>query len=337
MIRLSFFSTPAMRMRLPLILFFCLLAASLWTQKPCPYTRLSPHHLAQSYWRYLHMTHATTGQVVHQGGDAYPSFLHFHDDYTVRIHTNGWEETFDWVLHKGLLTMDYRGKSQFCGDLSPSGLLLLFFEREGSPTTYAYHFEEVIGEETPFLRSPAELPTILLDAGRERDSRSGRHPWWAFWRWWQTPQAEPPPLIPMSIEISGGGYYGGLNPVYRQFLRIDSDGRLIRELHTRQEGVLKTRKNVPRRELEQFMDWIIRQGYFELEAAYDCRDPACTRRKSITPSPVPLQVAIRHGYHRKVVTVHIWGRDHLQEQWLPYPSLIDQIVHTVYKMADRPD
>lgn len=338
MIRLSHLWTFGSGMKLPFLFYSLLACAAVSGQPACPYSPLIANRIAGSYWKYIHMTHASSGQVLHKGEDDYPSYLHFRFDHTARLHTNGFEEETDWMLHRGLLKMSYRGKKHFCTDLSPSGHLVLSFQREGSPTTYEYHFREVVGEETPFEKPKDELPTVLLDEPKNRSRTQHHVPWWAFWRLWQRPP--PPPervFIPMSLEISGGGYYGGLNPIHRQFLHIDSEGRLIREIHTRHEGLLKTRKTISRRELEDFIAWIDRNGFFELEQEYDCKDPICFKRKTEQPRPVPLQMAIRLGHQRKVVTVHIWGRDHLQEQWLPYPPLIDQIIYSAYKMADRPD
>ncbi|MEZ5033067.1 MAG: hypothetical protein R2787_16895 [Saprospiraceae bacterium] len=96
-----------------------------------------------------------------------------------------------------------------------------------------------------------------------------------------------------------------------------------------------TRKNISRSELEDFAEWIQENGYFELDREYDCTDQECHRRKRERPRPMPLQTSITIGQRTKIVTVPIWGEDNRHVRYIDHPPLIDQIVETVYRMADR--
>ena len=216
-------------------------------------------------------------------------------------------------------------------------MLQLGFKAPHSTEDYLYVFQRMEATQTPFKRPWYELPTILVERDGEKSAPStNRVPWWAFWRRWKRTESPPgPPPIPIRIEIAGGGYYGGINPVYRQFIKIDSKGRLIREVHTAREGLMITKKNISRAELEDFAEWIQEQGYFKLKREYDCDDPECHKRKREKPRPVPLQIVVTVGQDTKVISIPIWGEDNQHIRYIEYPALLDQIVQTVYKMADR--
>src|SRR5690606_4243127 len=113
-------------------------------------------------------------------------------------------------------------------------------------------------------------------------------------------------LTYINIELIGGGYYGGINPVLKDFILIKSDGRLIKELQSVQNGLMVTKKYIPRTELEMFADYIVKQGFFDMERAYDCTDPNCMKRKSAKPTPVPLRLSVAYGERKKMVTIAIW-------------------------------
>ena len=133
----------------------------------------------------------------------------------------------------------------------------------------------------------------------------------------------------------GGGYYGGIDPVLKDFILIKSDGRLIKEFQSVQHGLIVTKKYIPRLELEKFADYILEQGFFEMERAYDCTDPFCMKRKSQKPRPVPLRLSVAYGDRKKVVTIAIWGKDNLNTNYLEYPPALDHIIDAIQKMANR--
>jgi hypothetical protein len=321
--------------------FFLLIGPQLIAQAPevCPFSRLVETDLIESYWSYVRTIHSASGKTIHQGGKAYPSYLHFRFDNTFEEHTNGVYREGKWALTDGRLMMTYRGLESYCADMPVAGKLTLGFNATGGSSGRHYEFNLVESEVTPFLRPWYELPTIIVD--KKRSTKPGpeintNSRWWAFWESWQRePKAVTPVLTPITIEVSGGGYYGGLNPVSRQYVRINSEGRIIREVQTQREGLMVTKKHITRRELEDFAEWIEAQGYFNLEREYDCKDQLCYRRKSQKPKPIPLQVMVAYGHKRHVITVHIWGLDHNKIQYAPCPPVIDQIVETVYRMADR--
>ena len=331
----------SMRRLFHAVIFLWLLLACLSPLKaqqagPCPFTRLTENQLVYTAWQYRRMVHSATGKTLHRGGDEFPSYLLFRADNTLLESTNGYYREGRWSLTAGRLHATYRGLESFCADMPKEDLLILGFEASGPSPGRQYHFERVELDDTPFHRSPYDLPLVIVERDKRRaDGASG--PWWAFWRKWFLPKDPPaPPPVPILIEVSGGGYYGGLNPVYRQFVRITGDGGLVREVVTEREGSMVTRRRITRRELEDFAEWIDSQGYFGLSREFDCEDQACWQRKRGKPRPVPLQLVVSYGkkYHR--VTIHLFGPDNRNLRYVDYPPVIDQIVETVYRMADRP-
>lgn len=303
----------------------------------CPYSKVTETHLVESWWQYRQTLHLASNQVVHQGLDAYPSFIHFRFDNTAEVALSGNISNHLWSLNRGVLHFPYRSDSLFCiHQPDPSSLHLSYSVGERREQ-YVYVFTKVEPRVTPFKRPWYELPTVLVTRDKKVVHSSQRKvPWWAFWRRWLHPdRPNGPPPIRIQIEVSGGGYYGGINPVYRQFVKINSEGRLVREVQTAREGLMVTRKNIPRNELEAFAYWIRDQGYFDLEREYDCKEQLCHRRKGEKPQPMPLQVMVTLGHQTKIISIPIWGLDNQHVQYIPYPPVIDQIVETVYRMADR--
>ncbi|MCF8238044.1 MAG: hypothetical protein K9I85_07805 [Saprospiraceae bacterium] len=303
----------------------------------CPFSKVTSAHLVESSWQYLQTVHTSSNTVIHQGLDAFPSYLHFRFDQTAETFTSDVYAEHNWKVLQGQLYLPYQGDSVFCIQQPQADRLTLGFQTGERNESYTYVFQKVEAEATPFVRPWYELPTILVKRDKTSRSNKGKSPWWAFWRRWQKGNPPDSPPLRIQIEVTGGGYYGGLNPVYRQYVKINSEGRLIREVQTAREGLMVTRKNIDRSELEEFTVWIRDQGFFDFEREYDCTDPLCHRRKGEKPRPMPLQVLVTMGQRTKIVSVPIWGEDNQHVQYIHYPPLIDQIVETVYQMADRMD
>lgn len=308
----------------------------------CPFNGFDGDDLLGTAWQYQATRHEPSGKIIHQAIAIQPSWIYFKYDHSYEALTNEKMSSGEWSWKEGVLSFLYRGEEQFCAEIRGSEFLTLTYTRKGTRQQFSYIFRRVSLSHTPFNRPFFELPTIIVEQdsshsapfmGRKKTKRR----WWTFWRKdHEAAQTLPPPVY-ISIEVSGGGYYGGLNPVQRQFLRINTDGRLIREVQTVREGLMVTRKNIKRQELEALAEWIASAGYFELAREYDCQDTACRRRKLEKPKPIPLQLMVAFGEKKHVITIAIFGPDDKMPFYHPYPKLIDQIVMTVYKMADRLD
>ena len=135
----------------------------------------------------------------------------------------------------------------------------------------------------------------------------------------------------------GGGYYGGVDPVLKDYIHIKSDGRLIKEFKSLYNGQRVTKKEIPREELEQFAEFVIAQDFFNYDRIYDCTTGNCQNRKKKKPTPIPLRLAVAYGDKKKVVTISIWGLDENRTQYVDYPPALDNIIDAIQRMAHRID
>ncbi|NJN78466.1 MAG: hypothetical protein HC803_09205 [Saprospiraceae bacterium] len=143
------------------------------------------------------------------------------------------------------------------------------------------------------------------------------------------------PVAPPAIEIQlvGGGYFGGIDPVLKDYIHLKPNGRLIREVETVQNGLRKSTKDIPREDMEKLIEFIETKGFFELESTYDCTDGNCQSRKRAKPTPVPLTLVIRHGGKKKVVVVTVYGQDGKRGKYVNYPPEIDIIIQNIRLLA----
>ena len=138
---------------------------------------------------------------------------------------------------------------------------------------------------------------------------------------------------PIEVALTGGGYYGGIDPVLKDFTVIKSDGRLIKEYQSLNQELVKTKKDVGREELEKLAEFIMDKGFFEFDNLYDCQTRDCNKRKTAKPTPIPLRISVTYGNRRKVVTVSIWGLDDNQIQYVNYPRDLDLIIEGIQRLA----
>ena len=137
------------------------------------------------------------------------------------------------------------------------------------------------------------------------------------------------------VKIFGNDYETIDGTGLRDYIHIKSSGRLIKEFKSVNQGLVVTKKNIPRDELEAFAEFIINQNFFETEITYDCDDVICQKRKTKKPTPIPLRVVVAYGTRKKVVTISIWGKDKNNIKYVNYPDSIDNIIDAIQKMAVR--
>ena len=215
---------------------------------------------------------------------------------------------------------------------------MLEFTQPHSKGTFQYHFVRVESKNAPFAKPGNELPEVLIEAENPNKPDSDKPNWWAFGKKKskKNKPSEPSPAPTyINIELAGGGYYGGIDPVLKDFIHIKSDGRLIKEYQSIHNGLLVNKKNISREELEQFCEYLKKQGFFDMERVYDCSDPACHKRKSMKPAPIPLRLSITFGTQKKVITIAIWGKDDLGVRYVDYPPALDNIIDAIQRMASR--
>ncbi|MEM1320021.1 MAG: hypothetical protein AAGG75_07160 [Bacteroidota bacterium] len=293
--------------------------------------------LVETKWRYTYALHLESNTIIHQAETFYDYFLHFRYNYTFEQYLNGTMSRGPWVLDGSELIYTFKHIKNFRVAELTKQALVLEFNQPNSKGTYQYHFIRVESKDAPFVKPPNELPDIIVETANPRRSRR----WLSLGkkkrkRRRKAKKKKKDPVY-ISIELIGGGYYGGVNPVLRDYIHIKSDGRLIKEFKSVNSGLVITKKNIPRAELEQFAEFIVAQRFFELERIYDCEDNYCQSRKQDKPTPIPLRLAVAYGSKKKVVTVSIWGKDESKMKYINYPPQLDNIINAIQEMAHRID
>ncbi len=300
-----------------------------------PYEAVDERLLVESRWRYTYTLHLESNTVIHQAGEAYRFFLYFRYDNSFQQYLNGGFSRGSWRLEGRTLHYPFRMVDRFEITALNRKMLVLEFHQPNSKGTFQYHFVRVDAQEAPFVKPRNELPDVIVEAEKPRReeriaARKERR------RLRRAARHNPPPKPTyINVELTGGGFFGGIDPVFKDFIHIKSNGRLIKEFHSLYNGLLVTKKDIPREELEQFAEWVVQQNFFEFERLYDCTDPACQKRKFMKPKPIPLRLSITYGRRKKVVTVTIWGKDERGIQYVDYPPALANIVDAIQRMANR--
>jgi len=300
----------------------------------------------ESKWRYTYTLHAESNTIIHKADQNYQFFLYFRYDYTYQEFLNGKLTTGNWSMNGRSLFYSFQHVNKFEIVQLNKSVLVLEFTQKNSKGKYQYHFVRVDSKETPFVKPANELPEILVEADVDKSQQGNgfgkkkkNKDWLAFLRRKDKKDDKPAGPAPtyIHIELIGGGYYGGIDPVLKDFIQIKTDGKLIKEFQSVHNGLLVTKKKIPREELEMFADFVLKQGFFDFERAYDCPDQHCQKRKGEKPTPIPLRIAITYGEHKKMVTIAIWGKDSRGVQYVDYPPQLDKIIDAIQRMANRLD
>lgn len=308
-------------------------------QKGDDFFQIDERKLVETKWKYTYALHLESNTIIHRAEDTYEYFLFFRYDYSYQEYLNGKFTKGDWQLVNNELLYKFKHIPKFSVASANRKVLVLEFTQANSKGTYQYHFVRVETEESPFVKPPNELPDVNVEAINPNKKEKK---WWVFNKSQKkknkkkrkAPKANEPYI---SIEVVGGGFYGGINPTLRDYIHIKNDGRLIKEYKSRQNGLVVTKRDIPREELEKFAEYVVAQDFFKLERIYDCESEACQQRKRKKPAPIPLRLAVAYKEKRKVVTISIFGKDNRNIKYVDYPPALDKIIATIQKMALRLD
>jgi len=297
--------------------------------------KVDERQVVETKWRYTYAMHVESNTIIHQADENYDYFLYFKYDYTYQQFLNGDMSRGTWSLNENELFYKFKHINKFIiAEVSPQKLVLEFTQ-PNSKGTYQYHFVTIDGKDAPFIKPANELPDVNVNAV---NPKKGKKRWWARnkERKKKNNTVEEKDTY-ISIELIGGGYYGGIDPVIRDYIHINSKGRLIKEFKSIENGLMVTKKDISREELELFAEYVVKQSFFDLERVYDCETSVCLRRKLKKPTPVPLRLAIAYGNRKKVITISIWGKDQANARYVDYPPQLDNIIDAIQRMAHRLD
>ncbi len=318
------------------------------------YPPVDENYLAGTKWQYTHTYNAPTETYVHRADEFYEYFLHLKYDYVWESYLNGIRRKGTWKLNEGQNQLFYNFRNNNWWRIPELTEERLVLEFSVGQNDFQYHFVRVDSDNAPFEKSADELPEIEVEekevaenTKRVRKERQQRlmERWRArrktkkeakkalkTEKFLEKFEKEPEPIL-IEIAMVGGGFYGGVDPVLKNFTQIKGSGRLIREYESINNGLTKTKKDISREDLEKLIGFIEQQNFFEYDNFYDCDAVSCHNRKTQDPLPIPLRLSVRYGNKKKVVTISIFGRDERSSRYVDYPKGIDLIVDGINKMA----
>ncbi|MBL7813656.1 MAG: hypothetical protein JNL70_01535 [Saprospiraceae bacterium] len=317
--------------------FLILLSANLFAQR-FGYPSVHERQLIGTKWRYAYTLHIESNTTVHQADKDYQYFLFFKYDFTFEQSLHGKLSKGNWSLSGGTLFYPFRNIKKFEIAAINNKALVLEFQQPNSSGTYQYHFVAVDSKDAPFVRPANELPEVIVEAEPKQPKRRS---WWAILKGGDDEQKKAETKRKeqtyISVELIGGGYYGGIDPVIKDFTRITTDGRLIHEFQTVNNPLRVVKKNISRKELEDFAQYIMDNKFFQMQRMYDCNSPACEKRKVMKPTPIPLRLTVTYGDKKRMVTIAIWGDDNYKMKYVDYPPALDNIIEAIQRMTHRID
>ncbi len=314
------------------------------------YPPIDENLIIESKWLYTYTAHSPSNSIIHKADESYEYYLYLKFDNTYEHYLNGNISNGGWLLNetKNELYYSFRQIRWWKIAELKKETLVLEFEVDGVP--YQYHFVRVVTDNAPFRKAKNELPDIevnaeitteqLVEAARDqltakqrkqeekKEKRRAREEK-------RDERINSLAVKPTTIEIAvtGGGYYGGPDPVIKDFTVIKSDGRLVKEFESISRGLIKTKKDIGREETEKLAEFITSKGFFDYKNLYDCQTVDCNKRKTAKPTPIPLRISFTYGNRRKVVTVSIWGLDDKKIQYVNYPPDLDVIIEGIQRLA----
>jgi hypothetical protein len=288
------------------------------------------YNLIGTKWKYAYTLQVESKTVVHKADDNYQYFLYFKYDFTYEQFLNGKFEKGDWVLSGNSLKYKFKNTEIFEVAEYDNGHLALEFKQTNSTGTHQYHFISVESKNAPFVRAPNELPEVTILETKKKN----RRPWWSIFGQSETAKAKEEQEY-LNVELIGGGFYGGIDPVLKDYVKINNEGSLIKEFQSSNQPLTVTKKHIPREELEKFIAYVVEQNFFDFKRMYDCESAICEKRKFSKPSPIPLRISITKGNRKKVVTVAIWGLERNKIKYVDYPQALDYIIDAIQRMSNR--
>lgn len=218
-----------------------------------------------------------------------------------------------WGLQGDVLLVSFRGRESFTlAQLTADQLDLQF---QAGRKQYIHRFS----------RQPYILSNPSANGSVDR-SASAKAP--ADRRTWIEGERE------IRIELTGGGFFGGADPVQRDFILIKENGRLIHERQTVNTGLQVEKATLSMRQMAELAEFIRGNGFFSMEPRYGCATPECEDRLLALPRPVPLRLAVTDGLDRHVVEVAIWPEGHDKEAFVAIPSSLKNIVDAIRSLAE---
>lgn len=302
------------------------------TEQPNGLPKIDENMFMETRWKYVKTYHADSETDIHEASDGYKFFVHFQFDYGYQTYLNGTLEKGNWLIDTKGSEIYFQFRNMNWWKVIKIDKQNLELEFKMGKGVFRYVFVNATKDETKFfdgeeLNIPgfADIEGIIEEEVPEEKEKPKKK------------MADITPKAPPAIEIQlvGGGYFGGIDPVVKDYIHLKPNGRMVREVETLQKGLNKSSKEVSREDMEKLVDFIENKGFFELDNTYDCTNGNCQNRKEAKPTPIPLTLVVRHGSKRKVVIITIYGKDDKNGKYVNYPSEIDTIIENIRLLANE--
>ncbi len=321
--------------------------------------------IVEAKWRYVYTMHVGSNTIIHEAGEDYDFFLYFRYDYTAEEFLNGRYERKAWALAGDQIFYPFRNVNVFRVARAGREALALEFQQPNSKGLYQYHFVRVEDADAPFIKPVNQLPTVMVEGvtkqrrkqlkldGSEVAGVKKNRRWWPFRRKGDPSEAKQErqqrreerreerrenrdgiAAADLMIEMTGGGFFGGIDPVMRDHTVIKPGGRMVKEFKTVQTDLRSVATDLDVAEYNRLAEFIESKGFYDLDRMYDCSSEACVNRKRQKPTPVPLRIAVSNGKRKKVVNIAIWGEDNRGIRYVDYPDELEAVIQAVLKVSN---
>lgn len=300
------------------------------------YPSIDENHLIEARWRYTYTSHAESKAIIHKAGQDYAYFLYFKFDNAFDQYLNGSRNSGAWKLNEEKNKIYYpfrKNEWWFVPEITSKTMVLEYKVGNGH---YRYHFVRVNPDQSPFVRGPFDLPEVdvlgFVESKKSnkrvtRQRKKVRRGLFSFLRRKKKDQKF------IEISVVGGGFYGGIDPVLKDYTVIKTNGRILHEFETVGKGLVKNKGNISREKLVELADFIEAKDFFSMNKFYGCTTRLCNKRKRMKPVPIPLRLTVTYGDRTKMVIVAIHGRDNQNVQYVDYPKEIDLIIRSIQKYS----
>ncbi len=288
--------------------------------------------LIETQWSYIYATHPESGDILHRGGEDFEYFVYFKFDQSYIALLNRDRYVGKWTIEGIQFQFSFNGVSNFRIHQLTDERLVLLYESEYTGQQMLYHFSAVSPMDSPLNKVENLLPKVTVNQNNEKEKKQGEG-WFSRWLDRLFHRYTPAPEPYVRIELTGGGFYGGLNHVLKDYITIDNDGTLIKEMMTEEYGNHKLIAQIEREELLRFTEFVSEKGFFDMPRTIDCQTNHCIDRKYEKPTPIPLRLSITYGERKNIVTVPIWGKESRRGQWIRVPGELEAIVFAIQNMA----
>lgn len=290
--------------------------------------KIDENMFMETRWKYVKTYHVSSQTDIHEASEGYKFFVYFQYDFDYQTYLNGTLEQGNWLIDSKGSEIYFQFRNMNWWKVVKVDKKNLELEFKMGKGVFRYVFVNATKDETKFfdgeelgIEGFADIEgKVEVEEKKEKPKKKMAD---------ITPKA--PPAI--EIQLVGGGYFGGIDPVLKDYIHLKTNGRLVREIETMQKGLTKSSKQVSREDMEKLVEFIEKKGFFELESTYDCTSGACQNRKKAKPTPVPLTLVVLHGGKRKVVVITIYGQDGKRGKYVDYPPEIDIIIQNIRLLA----